>query len=732
MLVIDLSATVSGRFCAKLLGMTGADVVRVPGSADDHFLAAYLDAHSRPAIEPTETLIESADVVITSFDRGEYDGDWDDPTVRGLNPQVVHVTTSTFGTTGPYREFRGSPLVDWAAGGYLFITGEPDREPLSGPQHLCGYVAGYTAAIGVEAALVGRARTGVGVHLDVSTMEAMLGVHQSTFSRWGAGILRTRTGRFTEVASLVVRPCRDGYVSLGLNTDDEFDRFAVAVERPELVADARFADRSARAEHRDALESALDAALATWAVDDVVDHLQAHRIPAAKVASVQELLADPQLAARDFWATAEVGGNNVRMPGNPIAARWTEPSPNRAIETDAAEAAPQLPLEGLVVLDFTVYWAGPSATRVLADLGARVIRIERPGSRIDAPADSTDVMVLVQEVFFHHKMNRNKESIAIDLQTEAGRDIARQLMERADVVVENFRPGVMQRFGLDADAAREHNPSIVFVSLYGFGGTGPRAWWGSYGPTLEAASSIEARTGYRGGEPLRLGHTLPDGVGGLAGALAALRGLRERVTTGCGATFDLSQLEVYCALSGEEVVESAMLGRDRERSGNESSTVLAQGVFRCKRDDDMGDDEWVAVTLVDDRDGERARTVMGVPGTESAALAEFASTRTKSDAALELQAAGISAFPVVSAPDLVTDPHLGARGSFIDFPYRGTTVKLPSSPLHAAPPIVRNSGMAPRIGEHGRVILRDMLGLDDAHVDALIASNAIGVQPDPS
>ena len=661
-----------------------------------------------------------ADVVITSFDRGEYDGGWDDATVRGLNPDVVHVTTSTFGTTGPYRGLRGSPLVDWAAGGYLYITGEPDREPLSGPQHLCGYVAGYTAAIGVEAALVGHARTGVGVHLDVSTMEAMLGVHQSTFSRLGAGILRTRTGRFTEVASLVVRPCRDGYVSLGLNTDDEFDRFAVAVERPELVADARFADRYARAEHRDALEPALDAALASWAADDLVDHLQAHRVPAAKVVSVRELLADPQLAARDFWATGEVGGFDIRMPGNPIVPRWTVPSPTPAITAVEQPPGSILPLAGLVVLDFTVYWAGPSAARVLADLGARVIRIERPGSRIDAAADTTDTMVLVQEVFFHHKMNRNKESIAIDLQSEAGRDIARQLMARADVVVENFRPGVMQRFGLDADAVRERNPSMVFVSLYGFGGTGPRAWWGSYGPTLEAASSIEARTGYPGGEPLRLGHTLPDGVGGLAGALAALRGLRERFTTGRGATFDLSQLEAYCALSGEEVVESTVRDREPPRSGNASSTVSAQGVFRC-----LGADEWVAVTVVDGVDIARLGKIIDVRETVDAALTEFAATRTKFDAAYELQAVGISAFPVVNARDLVADPHLAERGSFIELPFAGRIVKLPASPLHAIPPIVRNTGLAPRIGEHTRTILREVLGLEDAHVDALVMNDAI-------
>jgi crotonobetainyl-CoA:carnitine CoA-transferase CaiB-like acyl-CoA transferase len=159
--VVDLSDNVAGRYCAKLLRMGGAGVVR-PGrtkrTASVRFLDAYLGASTRSTTDPVDALIADADVVVTSFDTGRFDGDWDETRIRSANPAAVHVTTSSFGTTGPYRELRGSPLVDWAAGGYLFITGEPDREPLSGPDHLCGYVAGYTAAIAVEAALIRRTR----------------------------------------------------------------------------------------------------------------------------------------------------------------------------------------------------------------------------------------------------------------------------------------------------------------------------------------------------------------------------------------------------------------------------------------------------------------------------------------------------------------------------------------------------------------------------------------------
>jgi crotonobetainyl-CoA:carnitine CoA-transferase CaiB-like acyl-CoA transferase len=107
----------------------------------------------------------------------------------------VHVTTSSYGASGPYAGWRGGSLADWAAGGYLFITWEPSREPLCGSENLCGYVGGYTAAIAVQAALIRRQRTGEGSQVDVSVMAAMLSVHQSTLSRWGVGALRTRTGR---------------------------------------------------------------------------------------------------------------------------------------------------------------------------------------------------------------------------------------------------------------------------------------------------------------------------------------------------------------------------------------------------------------------------------------------------------------------------------------------------------------------------------------------------------
>ncbi len=672
MLVVDLSADVAGRFCAKLLGMGGATVV---GPArGDRWLDRYLDRYTTVVADPWEQVAD-ADVVVTSFDAGCYHGGFDRDRVRRANPNAVHVTTSTFGTTGPYALLRGGPLVQWAAGGYLHLTGEPDREPLAGPAHVCAYVAGYTAAIAAEAGLAHRRANGEGVHADISVMESMLSVHQSTFSRLAAGIVRRRTGRYTEVYPLVVQPCRNGHVSLGITLDEEYDRFVSVIGRPELAVDPRFADRAARDRHRADFDREIAPFLRGHDAEDIVELLQAHRIPCSKVESVGELLANPQLEARGYWDSD--GG--AKMPGNPVRPRLLGRGDRHG------------DIDGALVADFSTFWAGPSATRTLADLGARVVRVERPGSRTDVDGLDAEPIRLVQDVFFNWKMNRGKQSLIVDLKQPDGRDVVRRLVQQADVIVENFRPGVMAALGLGVEEVAAINAGIVYVSLSGMGATGPRAWWGSYGPTIEAASSIEHRTRYPEGPPLRLGHTLPDAVGGLAGALAALAGLRRRAETGRGSYYDVSQLEAYGTLSGEEVLQVSA-------TGLEPAWAAPGGVHRCR-----GDDQWVAV--------------------DGPALAVDA-TQTKEEAAAALQAAGVPALGALTPLDLVADPHLAARGYLVHVSFDGVVVPLPGSAIVTDPPVVRIGSRAPRAGEHTREVAAS-LGYDELAIDRLVDAGVL-------
>jgi len=688
--VVDLATDVAGRFAAKLLAMAGLDVVR-PGAPDPSPLGRYLDLHKR-YVEPASDDV-NADLLFTTYDGGG-------PVLPPRTPTGVVVTTSSYGMVGPYSGWRGGPLAEWAAGGYLALTGWPDREPLIGPEHLCGYIGGYTAAIAAEAALRQRQRTGRDVHVDLSTMESMLNVHQSTFSRLAAGIVRQRSGRYTEVYPLVVRPCLDGYVSLGVVTDVEFDRLLIAMGRPDLALDARFHDAAARWVHRDALDAELATFLDAHEADDVVRILDAHGLPVAKVADADDVLANPQLADRGFWDAIGIDGQQHRVPGNPVPASVAfaaaDASATGLPSFPANARDDRLPLADITVLDFSAFWAGPSATRFLADLGARVIWVERPHSRHEPDATSSDTEVVMH--MFHLKMNRNKESVVLDLTTPEGRDLARRLALDVDVVVENFRPGVMDAFGLGAAALGRANPALVYASLSGFGSRGPWADRRSYGPTIEAASSIEARTGYAGGEPLRLGHTLPDAAGGLVGALAVLRGLREREQRGTGGWFDLSQLEAYTAVAGDELLLMTTTGRPLERIGNRSRTGALQGVFPC-----AGDDAWIAIRLADDRDVERFRELANVIGAVSeTTIAAHTVDHDKHDLARRLQHAGLEAFPVLTPPELIADAHLAARGFFVDVEFGGRTIRLPGTPLHE---LADPTGAAPAFGEHTDAVL---------------------------
>jgi crotonobetainyl-CoA:carnitine CoA-transferase CaiB-like acyl-CoA transferase len=733
MKIVDLSTDVAGRFAAKLFAMTGIPVHRpyvsrkaMPGHTDDP-LTLYLDTGKTAVLLDDAAvqgavladLLAGAHLVFTSFDKRQHLGL---AAAVSVPSACIQITTSSFGTTGPYAAYRGGPLADWAAGGYLAITGEPDREPLIGPENLCAYICGYTAALGAEAALRMQNATGQGQHVDVSTMEAMLCLHQSTFSRLGSGHIRERTGRFAEIYPLTVLPCRSGHVSLGVVTEGEFDRLAIAFGLPELAFDERFNSGAARWAHREALDRELARYLLQHEPGEVVEVLQANGVAAAEASDAFALLANPQLNFRGFWARPSSPGGTT-MPGNPLPRTSIQPAPGGKNRTPAADVAipnrhrvtTGLPLDGITIFDFTAYWAGPSATRCLADLGANVIWVERPRSRVDHIEPLDDPLVRTWYLS-HTKMNRHKRSIVLDLETQAGRDTARLLAGKADAIVENFRPGVADRLGIGATEMCAAFPDMVYVSLSGFGSAGPWGDWRSFGPNIEAASSILTRTGYPGGPPMRLGHALPDGVGGVAGALAVLRGLRIRDHTGQGGWFDISQLEVYTALSGEDIVTASRSGHAAPRIGNRSRSGAIQGVFPC-----LGNDQWITIRLTDQPDVELFAAVTGL-----AALIPLSLAQPRDDAAIDaliggytsrqekfeltgaLQQAGLEVLPVFKPDELIADPHLAERGFFARVDCNGTICFLPGSPLHSIPPLADPNGVAPLFGEHTAEIT-DML-----------------------
>jgi crotonobetainyl-CoA:carnitine CoA-transferase CaiB-like acyl-CoA transferase len=310
------------------------------------------------------------------------------------------------------------------------------------------------------------------------------------------------------------------------------------------------------------------------------------------------------------------------------------------------------------------------------------------------------------------------------------------------VVLDNFSPRVMDSLGLGYTDLSALNPGVICISLSGFGYTGPHRDWVSYGPILEAHSGLAAATGYSDGGPMKLGAALPDGIGGLTGTFAILAALWEREETGVGVFIDVSQLEAYAAIAGEQVLATSLSGEPPARSGNRSAAYAPQGVYPCKGDDAWlaltvrSDEEWarlVAVTGSEPLRDERFRTVLGRMAEHDridALLAAWTRTRTKEAAMSLLQSAGLAATAVMTNADLVHDPHLAERGFMVEVDQADVGVRtFPGFPLHfSATPMTEFRG-APPLGGDNEAILTDVLGYPLDTVRCLEAQGVIGRNP---
>ena len=422
--VVDLSCDVAGGFASKLFAMAGLDVVR-PASADSE-PAGSLPARAQAARRPRAPR------------RRPRRGSWPTPTSSSPASTAVATTAPASAGAAPAarRVRRGHDEHVRRHRPVLGLAGWPARR--LGGRRLPGHhrLAGPRAAHRPGAPLRlrrrlhrghrGRGRAarasahGRGRHVDLSIMESMLNVHQSTFSRLAAGIVRVRTGRYTEVYPLVVRPCRDGHVSLGVVTDAEFDRLLIAIGRDDLVADERLRGSGvAVGASRRARRRARRVPRRTRRRRRRRPSSRPIGVAAAEGGDRADVLANPQLAHRGFWDP--VDGDPVCAPdaGEPRYRRATVPGIGTR-RSGRRRASRLGPARAKACRSPGSSWStsprsGPGRARAgcLADLGARVIWVERPQSRRepDATADATEVVMH----YFHLKMNRNKESVVLDL-----------------------------------------------------------------------------------------------------------------------------------------------------------------------------------------------------------------------------------------------------------------------------------------------------------------------------
>lgn len=357
------------------------------------------------------------------------------------------------------------------------------------------------------------------------------------------------------------------------------------------------------------------------------------------------------------------------------------------------------PLDGVRVLEATTTWAGPMCGCLLADFGADVVKVELPGGEMARRAPpflpGTDPPLS----FMHATVNRNKRSLSLDLRRPEGRDVFLRLAARADIVVENFRPGVMEGYGLGYAAVRAVRPDVVYVSISGFGQWGPDADRAGYDPLAQAASGFLSLNGDPAGEPVKAPTFLADDLGGVHGALAALAALHHRTRTGEGNHIDVSLLDAMLFQSTGYLTLGA-LGVDLPRLGNEFRIAAPARVYRCRDGDLMTgvllDAHWRKLVASMQRpeladDPRYATTAARIErrAEVDALLAAWLAPQSIEQALGALLGAGLPAAPVRSYAEAAADPHVRARdmlqpvvqadGSVL--PITGPAAKLSRTPI---------------------------------------------------
>jgi len=393
-------------------------------------------------------------------------------------------------------------------------------------------------------------------------------------------------------------------------------------------------------------------------------------------------------------------------------------------------------LDDVRVLDLTRVVAGPFGSSLLADLGAEVIKVELPGRGDDArygypSANDVPVMFLA--------LNRNKKGITLDLRKPRGQEVVRRLLSHCDVLVENFAPGTMAKWGLDYEALRAIQPRLIYAALSGFGQTGPYAHRTSYDLIAQAMSGLMSLTGFADGPPVRAGGALGDYIGGVFMALAVLAALRHRDRTGEGQFVDVSNMDAIFAMMDGWPTVYAATGRTPSRRGNRHPSTAPYDCFAAR-------DGYVVLGV---GNNQLFRQLMAAIGLSALAedprfraprrrlehqdeihrvVGDWVASRTVAEVMAQLgpEGANIPCAPVMAVEQLVHDPHLQARGMLLRLAHpKVGEVLVPGVPfkLSASPGTVRTLG--PELGQHTDEVLRGLLRLSDAEVEQLRAEQVI-------
>lgn len=788
LLVVEIGPSPAGRFAARILADYGARVLRLslpddrdglsePESVYAGAESLYLDAGKEcvavdlAAPDASEVLRDAfgrAGVVIETLSPGRLAAlGVDVLNALERRPDLVVASISPYGRDGPRAGWSASELTLQAAGGFLTLSGDPRREPVQAALDQVMLTGGRVAAFALLAALLGLPSDAAGRWIDVALVEVVGTLppfHIQQYTHTGAipgrGPEREPPLDGQHVAT------RDGHVTFATGSSP-FELFSALFEEPALV-DSRFHTPAGRAAHHEELEQLVGRQAGNMTARELFERALALGIVAGIVQTPEGLLDCPQLAARGAFRPLSVGGRVLRLPGlgihSPdfIERRLEEQRDGSTLPETVASGArgtvatdallreagdARRPLAGVTVLSFEDVIALPWATAQLARLGATVIRVESrariQGRHWGVFPDNQPGEAYWNEGGNFCSLYRNKQSLTLDLADRRAVAIALDLAGHADIVVENFRPGVLARLGLDTAALRARNPSLVIVHCSGYGADGPYARMGAFARTIDAMSGLSDLTGYPDGPPVRANPSYMDMVSAWNISIACLLGLHARRRTGRGVEIEHSMYEAGVSTVGAAVLAAQLGAPLPRRRGNRHVRHAPQGVYTCEDGRFIaitveGDEAWLRFArLADqawDRDTRFASRQARITNHTDLDTLIACWTATYDAFALEgeLQNAGIAASVVRDARDLVLDKQLRARRFFewIQTP----TARLryirpyPGSPFRFSGEGVR-VGSAAAMGADNEPVLAGVLGLDAAALRELEELGVIGDAP---
>jgi crotonobetainyl-CoA:carnitine CoA-transferase CaiB-like acyl-CoA transferase len=778
--VVDCSSGIPGGYCAKLLGDAGADVVKVEGPDGDPLrrwtnhgywsgadpnaadgggaLFQFLHFGHRSIIkeqvdDELDALLAGADILVT-----DAQGLAADPAaLHERYPQLDVVAITPYGLDGPYAGRPSTEIILQAESGALAVRGHPSREPVQAGGRTMEWVSGLYAAVAALAASRVVRHGGPGELVDLSISEVA-----NTTGTTAADLmdsLRGRPnpdspGRSFETPS--IEPTSDGYVGFNTNTRTQFDSFLLMIERPDLVDEGFWAAIVNRVKNWEEWNGIIHDWTTEHTTAEVVALAAELRIPVAPVSDGPAVADLEQANARgslfdDPSGTFRVPRRPWRIDGE--LAPPPRPAPRLGEHTGTvvprppkppATHGPELPLQGVKVVDLTAWWAGPSASAMLAALGADVVHVESvtraDGMRYTSGV-STDRDDWWEYSALFHTSNTNKRDLTLDLTRAEGRSLALRLIEQADLVVENYTPRVIEQFDLGWDVVHATNPRAVMVRMPAFGLDGPWRDRPGFAQTMEQVTGLAWLTGHVDDQP-RIQRGPCDPNGGMHAVVGALVALELRDRTGVGSLVESSMFEAALNISAELIVEWTKYGNALTREGSRSPWAAPQGVYATDTRE-----RWLVLSVATDEQWAALVDALGRPdwATDPALrthegrraahdlldekLGAWAAETDLDKAVDLLVAAGVPAAPAVDARRTSEHPQYIARGyyEYPEHPVIGVRAH-PSVPFRFASVDHWLRRAAPTLGQHNHEILTD-LGLSEEEIAALEADHLIGTRP---